>query len=172
MNASSEGTFGRCGMPAAVSAPPDTNRELGSRPTSRSVPGPWKCSASNPWSVMRSAVATMAPMRCSHDATASSSSSRQTRSTSDQSSSSAASGSMSGCTTAAQTGDGLGPTVQFTSRSLTAFSHSVFTGELSLPSRSGSRPARIEGSVPPDRLMIAHLSAAAARACSYDQVVA
>ena len=78
-------------------------------------------------------------MRCSHDATASCSSSRQTRSTSDQSSSSAASGSMSGCTTAAQTGDGLGPTVQFTSCSLTAFSHSVLTGELSL-----AQPIRIE----------------------------
>ena len=70
------------------------------------------------------------------------------------------------------TGEGLGPTVQFTSCSLTAFSHSVLTGELSRPSRSGSRPARIEGSVPPDRLMIAHFSAAAARAWSYDQVVA
>ena len=161
---------GQCAMPAAVEIRAPNERELGSRPMVRSVPGPWKCSASKLRSVIRSATATSTPPRCSQEATGSGSSSRHTRSMSSHSCSSAASAGMSGCTTAAQAGDGDGPIVQLMERSVIAFSHSLPAGERSRPSRSGSSPASTFGSVPPVRLMEAHRSARAARARSNSQL--
>ena len=88
-------------MPSTVVEPPPANRDVGRRPTVRSVPGPSNRSASNRCSVSRAPTSWSCRPRSRHAAAASGSSSRRSRRARSSSFASASAGASSGCTTVA-----------------------------------------------------------------------
>ena len=104
---------GRRRRPSACPGVSEANREVGRRPTVRSVPGPSKCSASKRRASIRWPASCSWPSRCSQAAAASGSSSRSTKTSCSQSCASAASSSSPGWTRRAHSGAAHGTTVQF-----------------------------------------------------------
>ena len=149
-NVSSVGRFGTCSMPSTVWNEAAIQRDEGSRPTRRSVPGPSKCSASKRRPSSRSAAPTSAASRSRHAASGSSSSSRQTWRSCSHSRSIASSGPVSGCSNSAQPAVGQGTIVQFVVRSLTTWPDSATNGSWSRPTRAGSRSLSRPGATGPD----------------------
>ena len=119
VNSSSVGRLGMCWMPVRVVARPPSlaKRELGKRPTVRSVPGPTNRRASRPSSSRRDAASQISVIRRSQAPAGSGSSRRQTCPRSRQSASTAAGGSSSGKTTCAHASVGNGEIVHAIERS-------------------------------------------------------
>ena len=147
VKSSSVGRFGTCWMPFRVVARPPSfaKRELGSRPTVRSVPGPTKRRVSRSSSSRRDAASQISLIRRCHASTGSGSSSRQTCSRSRHSASTAAVGSSSGKTLWAHASVGNGEMVQAMDRSSTVLKISGTLGSRSRAARTGSSPASSPG---------------------------
>ena len=144
---SSVGRFGAWTIPSTVCMPgvSDAYREVGSRPTVRSVPGPSKRSESNRYESTRFPASWSCARRACHAAAGSGSSSRSTKISCSQSRAMAVSSSTPGWTRHAQSGDGHGTTVQLVVLALITSKFSASAGSASRPASAGSIPARSPG---------------------------